>query len=504
MGAFEKRLDQYIDARMPILYVDTLEDDIAEELIAAIAKRKRRGLLTWSLKEFHGENVGDIMPKQSLEDTFSILLADEANLQRKILIIKDANYFLDKPEIISSLRYLAQKINRGLLFDDGLDDFTIIITAPLVNIPQQLESYVTIMNMDYLDEQGIRELIERFVKELEIKMPVDDLLDKLVMTLKGLSKTEIFSVLELAISDDGELDYTDLPLIREQKQQMIKKSGILDMVQVKESLEDIGGLEVLKKWLRRKAEIFKNVKIANDFGVATPKGVLIVGMPGCGKSLTAKAAAKTFDVPLLRLDMGRLMGKYVGESEANMRRAIYLTEASSPCVLWIDELEKAFAGIGSNSSGSEVTTRLFGNFLTWMQEKKSLAFVVATANDITKLPPELLRKGRFDEIFYVDLPNDREREKIFEIHIGKKRKTDLKNIDIRKIVEKTKGYCGADIESVVYDSLEDAFVQKKDCLSTEDILNAINNTHSISETMKDSLERMAKNYKERKFKSASN
>ena len=226
-------------------------------------------------------------------------------------------------------------------------------------------------------------------------------------------------------------------------------------------------------------------------------------MPGCGKSLTAKAAAKAFDVPLLRLDMGRLMGKYVGESEANMRRAILLTEASSPCVLWIDELEKAFAGIGANSTGSEVTVRLFGNFLTWMQEKKSLAFVVATANDITKLPPELLRKGRFDEIFYVNLPNKQEREKIFAIHIGKKRKKDLPNINMKQIVDKTEGYCGADIESIVHDSLEEAFVQKKTKLTTEDILNAIKNTHSISETMKDSLNKMAKNYQERKFKNAS-
>ena len=226
-------------------------------------------------------------------------------------------------------------------------------------------------------------------------------------------------------------------------------------------------------------------------------------MPGCGKSLTAKAAAKAFDVPLLRLDMGRLMGKYVGESEANMRRAILLTEASSPCVLWIDELEKAFAGIGANNTGSEVTIRLFGNFLTWMQEKKSLAFVVATANDITKLPPELLRKGRFDEIFYVNLPNKQEREKIFTIHIGKKRKKDLPNINMKQIVDKTEGYCGADIESIVHDSLEEAFVQKKMKLTTEDILNAIKNTHSISETMKEQLEKMAKNYQERKFKNAS-
>lgn len=210
-----------------------------------------------------------------------------------------------------------------------------------------------------------------------------------------------------------------------------------------------------------------------------------------------------FDVPLLRLDMGRLMGKYVGESEENMRKAIQLAEAISPCVLWVDELEKAFAGIGSGGGGAEVTTRLFGTFLTWMQEKKSAAFVVATANNITQLPPELLRKGRFDEIFYVALPNAEERRKIFEIHLGKRRRKDLKAIDIGKLVEATEGYSGADIEGVVSESIESAFVKGANGLTTNDILDCIHNTHSLSEIMKESLEEMSKIYEDRKFKKAS-
>ena len=224
-------------------------------------------------------------------------------------------------------------------------------------------------------------------------------------------------------------------------------------------------------------------------------------MPGCGKSLTAKAAAKAFDVPLLRLDMGRLMGKYVGESEGNMRRAIKLTEASSPCVLWIDELEKAFARV--KGGGSEVTIRLFGNFLTWMQEKDSLAFVIATANKIDALPPELLRKGRFDEIFYVDLPNEDERKKILEIHIGKRRKGDLKKIDFKRLVSKSKGYCGADLEGIVREGVESAFIKKKDSLSTDDILNAIENTRSLSQVMKNAIMEMRKIYEDLMLKPAS-
>ena len=234
-----------------------------------------------------------------------------------------------------------------------------------------------------------------------------------------------------------------------------------------------------------------------------PKGVLIAGMPGCGKSLTAKAAATMFGVPLLRMDMGRLMGKYVGESEANMRRALQLTEASSPCVLWIDELEKAFAGAGAQGGSSEVTTRLFGSFLTWMQEKDSLAFVVATANNISNLPPELMRKGRFDEIFYVDFPNQSEREKIASLHIGKRRRQDLAQIDIAALAKKLDGYCGADIESVVRDGIEAAFVAGKEHVTTEDLQAAIRRTHPISETMKDAIESMAKTYKSKKFTNAS-
>lgn len=240
-----------------------------------------------------------------------------------------------------------------------------------------------------------------------------------------------------------------------------------------------------------------------EFGVTMPKGVLIAGVPGCGKSLSAKAAGSLFEVPLLRLDMGRLMGKYLGESEKNMREAIQLAEAISPCVLWVDELEKAFAGISSRGGGAEVATRLFGTFLTWMQEKTSAAFVVATANDIMKLPPELLRKGRFDEIFYVSLPNKEERRKIFEIHLNKRRKQDIDKIDMDVLVSQTEGYSGADIEGIVSESIENVFVRGEKVLTTGDISSSICSTHSLSEIMKEQIEGMAKMYEDRKFKKAS-
>ena len=497
MKKFERNFIRYTDAGLPVIYVDTLEDDKARDIIFKICGRVERGIVEWSLSgafEYSGTSVMEI-PPADLAATLQLLIADD-NLDNKTLILRDAHFFLDKPETIAAIKKLAQGINGGKY------DCTVCIIAPLVTLPRELVNYITVMELDDLTENSIKEIVSNFIKMQKISPPRADLLEKLVTRLKGLSQTEIGNILSLSISEDGMLDYSDLPLILEQKQQMIRKSGILEMVRVKESMDDIGGLEILKAWLKRKAEIFKQIKKAQDFGVDIPKGVLIAGMPGCGKSLTAKAAAKAFDIPLLRLDMGRLMGKYVGESEGNMRRAIKITEASSPCVLWIDELEKAFAGIGANSS--EVTTRLFGNFLTWMQEKDSLAFVVATANKIDALPPELLRKGRFDEIFYVDLPNKAERKKIIEIHIKKRRHArDLETINLNTLVEKTEGYCGADLEGIVREAIEIAFVNKKPRLSTENLLDAIENTHSLSEIMKDSIENMKKMYQNLKLKSAS-
>ena len=233
-----------------------------------------------------------------------------------------------------------------------------------------------------------------------------------------------------------------------------------------------------------------------------PKGVLIAGMPGCGKSLAAKATASLFGMPLVRLDVGRLLGKYVGESEDNMRKALRLSEAISPCVLWIDEIEKAFAGVGTGGSGHEVTTRLFGQFLTWMQEKENTVFIVATANDISHLPPEFLRKGRFDELFFVDLPNGEERKKILDIHLKKRGKWN-RDIDSIKLIRQTGGFNGADIEAVVKDTIEKAFIEGRDKITTDDLMTTIEDTKSISQTLKDRIDDLRKAIKNIDIKPAS-
>ena len=492
----KSKLARYIDAGFPIIYINTFEEDKVDNIISELSLGKE--VYEWN--ETNGyidfENKTAVMEDCTLSCMLDQLKTADL-LDRKIIVLKDVTSYLEEPKIVSKIKGLSRMINQGV-------EATIIIVSSILVIQKDLEKYITILEMDYLNTDEIRQIIRNFIQEnLGIEEKDEKLIDEFALAFKGLTEFEITNLLALSYADDGALTRKDLRLIFDQKQQMIKKAGILEMIPLKETIDDIGGLENLKEWFERKAKVYKNIAKAKKYGVDMPKGVLIAGVPGCGKSLNAKAAANLFEVPLLRLDMGRLMGKYVGESESNLRNAIALAEAISPCVLWIDELEKAFAGIGGTGGGAEVTTRLFGNFLTWMQEKDSLTFVVATANDITKLPPELLRKGRFDEIFYVGLPDRAERETIFKIHIAKRRSMDLNSIDISKLVDKTEGFSGADIEGVVKDAIESAFSDDKVSIQTSDILEAIKNTHSLSEIMKDALEKMKQEYETRKFKNAS-
>ena len=482
----------YLDAGYPILYINSFEELKTDRIIrSAVGGRK---LLEWNgavgFCDF--ETKQPLITEQyPLAATLSLLMQDD-ELDRKLLILKDVSEYLESSEIIALLKHICHRIENGL-------DTGILIVSTVIRIPKELEKYVTILEMEYLTEDEIRSQIEQFMDEQNEQIsPV--LLEKMVVAFKGLSEYEIENLLASSVSSFGGFTDKSLDLILEQKRQMIMKSNILEMVNVKESISDIGGLEHLKEWLSRKAKIFQSIHRAQEHGVDMPKGVLIAGIPGCGKSLAAKVTAAMFRVPLLRLDMGRILGMYVGESERNMRAAIALAEAISPCVLWVDELEKAFAG--ANGTGHEVTVRLLGTLLTWLQEKSSPVFVVATANDISMLPPELLRKGRFDEIFYVDLPNEEERSKILEIHIKKRREQDCPALDLKSLAEKTNGYSGADLESIVVEAIEDAFVQDKPTLITEDMLAVIQHTKSISETMGERIKDIRKFYSDNKFKSA--
>lgn len=495
MSTLKESLIQYLDAGFPIIYVNTFEEEKAESIVRTVIGGKT--IMKWTPFSFTDEKEEIVEPGAGLEEILFQILEGNIFVDRKVLVLRGSHSYLKEPVIAEYLKQIAGKINSGDV------DFNIIILSPVVVIPPELEKFTTLLTMDYLDLEDIKEIIRAFCQEQEIPALHPTFFNELALSLKGLSEFEIRNILALAISDDGEITRADLAIIFEQKRQMVEKSGILEMVPLKESLADIGGLENLKEWLKRKEKIFKHLDEAESFGVDIPKGVLITGLPGCGKSLSAKATAKLFEIPLLRLDMGKILGKYVGESEANMRRAIRLAEAISPCVLWIDEIEKAFSGVGRAGGESEVATRLFGTFLTWMQEKTAPAFVVATANDISKMPPEMLRKGRFDEIFYIGLPNKNERKMIFNIHIQKRRPDDLASIDVPALVSKTEGYSGADIEGVVRDAVESAFTSGKTNMVTEDILQSIRATRSLSVLMKDSIKKLKDIYEDRNFKNAS-
>lgn len=427
-------------------------------------------------------------------EKFLELSMDEGFNQPTFIILKDVHHELKRPEIIAYLKRIAED---NLYREDY--SATIFIVSTTVVIPNELENYITVFDIPLPTEKEIAEIIHNFINDIDIKVE-QDVLDEIAVSFKGLNEFQINQILNLAYQNGGYIDKSDKYLILKEKEQFIKKAGMLEVVNFKESIDDIGGLEVLKEWLTRKAKVFQNLDKAIKFGVDVPKGIMIVGMPGCGKSLTAKATASLFEIPLVRLDVGRLLGKYVGESEENMRKALKLSESISPCVLWIDELEKAFAGVGSE--GGDVTTRLFGQFLTWMQEKENTVFIVATANDISKIPPEFLRKGRFDELFFVDLPNDEERRKILEIHL-KKRKKWNKNIDSIALIEKTEGFNGADLEAVVKEAIEDAFIDGDDKITTEALLKTIKNTKSISSTMKDKIDKIRETIKKMDIKNAS-
>lgn len=471
-------LASYVDALRPIIYINHFDFKVIDnsiEYIAANAKciefNNALGLIDFKTKR--------PMLRCDLEH-FLELTMDDGFEQETFIILKDIHRELNSPKIIALLKRIAD----NNLYNDEYNT-TIFILSETIVIPAELENIITVYDIPLPNKSDILDIINDFINDMKIDVE-EDIINDIALSFKGLKEFQIKQILNLAYQNGGRIDKEDKSLILREKEQFIKKFGMLEIVTFKETIDDIGGLENLKDWLVRKSKVFDNLDKAIKFGVDVPKGIMIIGMPGCGKSLTAKATASLFEIPLVRLDVGRLLGKYVGESEENMRKALKLSEAISPCVLWIDEIEKAFAGVGGDGGGNDVTTRLFGQFLTWMQEKENTVFIVATANDISRMPPEFLRKGRFDELFFVDLPNGEERRKIFDIHL-KKRKKWNKGIDSIALIKETEGFNGADLEAVVKDTIEMAFIDGKESITTEDLLKSVKDTKSISSTLKDKI-----------------
>lgn len=471
-------LASYIDALHPIIYINHFDFKVIDDAIARVGEHAKcvefnnaLGLVDFKTKSPMLECDLEQFLKLTMDDGFE---------QETFIVLKDVHGELNHPKIIA----LLKKIAENNLYNDHYSA-TIFILSEIIVIPRELENYITVFDIPLPTISEILAVINDFVTDMDIVVE-EDTINDIALSFKGLNEFQIKQILNLAYQDGGCIDQDDKLLILKEKEQFIKKSGMLEIINFTETIDDIGGLENLKQWLLQKAKVFANLDKAIKFGVDVPKGIMIIGMPGCGKSLTAKATASLFEIPLVRLDVGRLLGKYVGESEENMRKALKLSEAISPCVLWIDEIEKAFAGVGSDGGGNEVTTRLFGQFLTWMQEKENTVFIVATANDISRMPPEFLRKGRFDELFFVDLPNGEERRKILDIHL-KKRKKWNRDIDTIALIKETEGFNGADLEAVVKDTIEKAFIEERDNISTKDLLRSIKDTKSISSTLRDKI-----------------
>ena len=495
----KKLLGKYLDSNYPIIYINHSDFIDVDNALSEVLEIKEEKIYEFS-NAFGTLNfkTKNLIMECNLEDFLKNIIQNQK--MEAAYILKDIYENMKSPKIIDLFRHIAEAALNKKNFRSK-----ILIVSSKVVIPPELENFIILMDVPLPDNDEITTAIKNFSRENNFKLD-NETTQKLIFSLKGLNSLQIEQVLSLAYQIGGELDISDKSFILGEKEQIIKKSGILELVNFDEKIDDIGGLENLKKWLKGKAEIFSALDEAIKFGVDIPNGILILGMPGCGKSLAAKATARLFDVPLIRLDIGRLMGKFLGESEANMRRALKLSENVSPCVLWIDELEKAFVGINGGNQGGETATRLFGNFLTWMQEKESTVFIVATANKISNLPPEFLRKGRFDELFFVDFPNENERKKIIEIHM-KKRKKFNNNIDLDLLSKRTDGFSGADLESIVKDSVEKAFINfkngKKSEITTEFLLDSIKNTKSISEAQKENIKKLKDSLREYDIKKAS-
>ena len=376
-----------IDVNTPIIYIHDYDFVRIDELIRQATANKK--VFEWNpatgSTDFHTKAPQGLGNAQFLE-SFLEEKYNEEIAKEKYLVLKEIQDYIDEPKIKALLLLMSQR----RLYDREYDT-TIIIVSSVLRVPQEIEKYVSFLEIDYPDEEEINRLIDEHIEVNfydKNKFKAEDR-EKLMPSLKGMTAFEIDRMLDMAMSSNGSLSAEDTEMILRQKKQMVKKSGLLELIDTPENLDSIGGMNALKKYLTNKAKIIKRIAEARRYGVAIPKGVFIVGMPGCGKSLCAKASAALFESPLLKLDMGSMMGKYVGESEANLRKAIRIAEAVAPCVLWIDEIEKGFSGVGGKDN--DTMTRMFGYFLSWMQDKKSSVFIIATANNADALPPELKR-----------------------------------------------------------------------------------------------------------------
>lgn len=501
---FEKLKDM-LYAYYPTIYLQTYEYDRTWMKIRSIAKfiissGTDVNLYKWNCVE----GLLEVSPEEKI-----IKIDDEPVLEpsmvlkyihsikdkshKDVFVLEDFNAYIEEDDVKFYLRQISQKAK--------FRNTHVLVLSALYKLPVELEKYITVLATPLPDRKELEITLRGVEKNCGLTLSVD-MRNKMVDAALGMTTMEADLAFCLAAVRDqlGEnAPYT----VSSEKEQIIRKSGILDYFPKNENLKDVGGMDMLKDWLFKRKKAYE--KNARDFGLEEPKGLLLLGVPGCGKSLTAKSIASFWNMPLLRLDIGKVFQGLVGSSEDNIRKAIATSEAVAPCVLWIDEIEKGLNGVqSSGSTDGGVTSRIFSTILTWMQEKTSPVFVVATANNINLLPPELLRKGRFDEIFFVDLPNPKERENIFAIHL-KKKGQDPSQYPMEMLGKKTEGFNGAEIEECIKEAMFAAYVEAPDNpkLLSKHLVDAISKTVPLSTTMREQIAAL-RNWAVTRAKNASN
>ena len=483
-----EQLELLVRSRYGLIIVDTLEEERVEDLFKQIASKLQLHYYSWTRSR--GLRRGMQASDAYFDDKTAQPIKDPAEALR--LVEREgsgifhfaglAAWFAD-PVVERHVRDVATQFDerRGALVVSGHEN---------VRLPDALRPHATIIRLPPLRFEDYRALVERVVREQSTRMAVKVELSpadrvRLIQNLTGLTLVEAEKVLNQLILEDGHLRVADVDRALAAKRKVVQQDGLLEYWPAEEGMKDVAGLGGLKSWLAKRRAIVADPQRASDFGLSFPKGVLLLGVPGCGKSLCAKAVAHEWGLPLLKLDPANLYDKYVGDSEKNFKRAMQTAERLAPIVLWIDELEKAFAG-GSGEEDGGVSRRVFGAFLSWLQERRGDVFVVATSNDVAKLPPEFIRKGRFDEVFFVDLPRPDSRCAIFTIHL-RKRKQDPARFDLSALAAATEGFSGAEMEQVIVGALYTAFA-RSETLSTQMLLDEIAATRPLSRTMHERLD----------------
>jgi AAA+ superfamily predicted ATPase len=487
-------LEVLIRARYPIIYVVTWEEERLEQRLLEIAKKRNKTLHVWTcsqgMVQFGADPQRGKGGSGSTCDPVAGLDAVLAYVEPGIFLFKDLHDHLDTRMCVGNLRNIRRLRDVAHALRDTYK--TIVMVSPIMKIPVELSKDIAVVEFGTPSVDDFNGLLDRIIDDVKDQPRISINLDaegreKLVHAARGLTLKEAENVFAKTLVLDGKLDADDISVVFSEKQQIIRKSGTLEYYESQEKFTSVAGLENLKDWLSKRSAAFSDR--AAQFGLPAPKGVLLLGVQGCGKSLCAKAASSLWKLPLLRFDIGRVFGSLVGSSEESMRRALQTAESVAPAILWIDEIDKAFAGTqGSAGSDGGTASRVFGTFLTWLSEKTAPVFVIATANDISHLPPEMLRKGRVDEIFFVDLPNEDERREIFRIHLLK-RKRDPARFDLDDLARMSDGFSGAEIEEAIISGLYDAFSKGTD-LDTGILKIGIAETVPLSKTMSEELNRL--------------